>query len=472
MKIFITLLLFFTLHLQAESKSFFDINLLSDDLPQWLQKYKAGEFITKDRDTLYFMGISSPKKSTQKKEAYQEARNSGLSQISNYINVSVSTSMNLDTNVANGEYNEKSDTNINTISFVDLDGVVPFKEYLADEDEGVVAYALFKMNERELQKKKELYTKKAQEYTNLMQDVRDAIDQQDLDKANKMLNKLKSFKQSKVDQRFIALQKELNSYFKVDITSNIKNEKKFMLDEYVKVSFRPSKSVYIYVLLEYGKSKKIKMIFPNERDNQNFIREKQSRSLKVKTKRKHIADSANKILLYAAYSPLPFNEYVNAKYELSSDENARWKYMLQDREENSIVYKKSLEYFVENKQEELSKICLIKEGEGLLAKKILNESKSLLKKSFKVKRSCKKVDFVVALYYEESSEYMESLEHTIRKIEYAFSVFDENEEEIYASDEISEEFYFEASKNQVFKEMKTELKLLLKDMTSTIKEFK
>ena len=80
MKKIVLLLIFLTLGVFAEE-------------PSWLREYKSGNFEQERGVHLYFIGISQSYKPSQRNLAKRGAIRSGLTQISNYINVSIDISL-------------------------------------------------------------------------------------------------------------------------------------------------------------------------------------------------------------------------------------------------------------------------------------------------------------------------------------------------------------------------------------------
>ena len=446
--------------------SLFDLG--SRDEPQWLIEYKTGEFEQNDKKNIYFIGISQSYKNSQEKKAIQGARQNGLSQIANYINVSIGSSVKIKTVVQDDDLNENLESDISSLSFADLDSIVPSKEFISSKGENIIGYTLYKITKEELKEKQLEYKRKSEQYRNLLNECKEKIQNNDIDLANEVVQKLKGFKQSKYDVEYLSLVKEIEKLFNVNVTSNIRKGKIFKLNEYIKLTLRPSKSVYIYVLQQYGNSKKVKMLFPNEQDNNNYLNAKKSKTLRVKTIRKHLTNSYNQIIVYASYRQIPFINHINNSYELSNKKDAKWQNMLEDIEEKSTLFRKNLKYKVDNKKETKAKICLIVEGSGILATKIVKESKSLLKKSMSVQK-CNSVEYKITVYYDESSEYEEALEQQIRTVTYSYSV-DYDGDEIYSSDEINERFYAKDSKSKMMRGLRSDMKLIIKEMISTIKD--
>ena len=462
-KLTLITLLFFNTALFA---SLFDLG--SRDEPQWLMEYKTGDFEKDDGKSIYFIGISQPYKSSQEKKAIQGARQNGLSQIANYINVSIGSSLKINTVVKNDNLDENLESDISSLSFADLDSIVPSKEFISSKSDTIIGYTLYKITKEELKKKQLEYKRKSEQYSALLEECKKDIQNNDIDLANEVVQKLKGFKQSKYDVEYLSLLKSIEKLFNVNVTSNIRKGKVFKLNEYIKLTLRPSKSVYIYVLQQYGNSKKVKMIFPNEQDNNNYLNAKKSKTLRVKTIRKHLTNSYNQIIIYASYHQIPFINYINNSYELSNKKDAKWQNMLVDREEKFTLFRKNLKYKVDNKKETKAKICLIVEGSGVLATKIVKESKSLFRKSMRVKK-CNSADYKITIYYDESSEYEEALEQRIRTITYSYSI-DYDGDEIYSSDEINERFYAKDSKSKMMRGLRSDMKLIIKEMISTIKD--
>jgi len=438
------------------------------DEPKWLVEYKSGDLEKDDGINIYFIGISQPYKKVKEKKAIQGARQNGLSQIANYINVSIGSSVKINTVDDNNNLDESIESDISSLSLVDLDSIVPSKEFLSVDGDSIVGYTLYKITKDELKEKQEEYKRKSMEYKNLIDECKEDIKNDKIDLAKDIIKKLEGFKQSKYDQEYKTLVKELDKMFNVNITTNIRKGKIFKLNEYIKVTVRPSKSVYIYVLQQYGNSKKIKMLFPNEQDNNNYLSAKKKKTLKIKTIRKHLTSGYNKIIVYASYRQIPFINHINNSYELSNKKDAKWQDMLLNIKDKNAVFQKEYRYKVDNKKKKKAIICLKVEGQGVLAHTILKETQRLFKREIKV-RSCRVSAYRVNIYYDESLEYEEALNTKIRTVVFSYSL-ENSSDELYSSDEINQRFYAKDSKQKMMKELRADMKDMVKEMISTIKD--
>ena len=441
--------------------------MFASDVPEWLQNYKNGKQ-NKNKQLVYFIGISSVLQEGQEKKAYAQARIDGRSQIANYINSSINSSLQMQTEDNEGALSQSNKTVINVASAMDLNGFNTSGEYILQENDGIVAYVLFEINKKELQKKKDKYTADTLKYDRYMFQLTEAMRVNDLTQAQTSINKIKLFKRYKSDEHFLKLLKKMKNIFKVNVTSNISLNKKFKLNEQVNITLRPTTGVYIYVLLQYGNTKKIKLIFPKE-DQDNYILNSSKSTLKIHTKREYIARQANKIRIYASRTPIPFEDYINDQRALINSQDARWKQMLQDKIDTTNIYQKELKYYVAAKKKKMKIICLQLEGRGYMSSKMMKESKSMLKKHFKVKKSCKNVDYKVIIEYEEELEYNSVLEMKVRKISYEYYAR-QDEEELYDSGLIETEVYANAPRGKVFKEMKNGVRAILKEISTMQKE--
>ena len=465
-KKFLLLVIF---NLSLFSSSLFDFG--SDSaLPPWLIEYKKGTFEKDDGKHLYFIGISQSYSQREEKKALQGARNNGLSQISNYINVSVGTILRLKTVSKNDTIDESVDSDISSISFADLDSILPFKEYVLSKNSQIIGYTLYKLTRAELEEKKEEYNRKAKKYETKISKCKEYISTNKIDSAKEMLAELKRFKQSKYDSEITVLEKRIEKMLDITLTNNIVKGKKFQLNEYVTLTIRPSKSVYVYVLHKYGNAHRVKMLFPNEHDDNNYLNAKSSKTLKVKMIRKYLTNTSNDIMVIASYKRIPFINYINDNYELSSKKDAKWRNMLDDIFNSSKLFQRKLSYQVSNRKERKSVVCIKMEGIGILNREIVKESKSILKKSMKVD-ICNRAEYIVTIYYEETVDYEEALEQKIRTIVFSYTV-EKGRDEIYASDEINERFSARTSKNEMMKELRTEMREIVIEMKSTIKDSK
>ena len=437
----------------------------SSDKPQWLKEYETGDFNKDNGKSIYFIGISKPYKSSQEKKAIQGARQNGLSQIANYINVSIGSSIKINTVVKNENLDENLESDISSLSFADLDSIVPSKEFISSKGDNIIGYTLYNITKEELKEKQLEYKRKSSQYRALLEECKKDIQHSDIDLANEVIQKLKGFKQSKYDREYRSLVNEIAKLFNVNVTTNIRKGKVFKLNEYIKLTVRPSKSVYIYVLQQYGNAKKIKMLFPNEQDNNNYLNAKESKVLRIKTIRKHLTNSYNQIMIYASYHQIPFINYINSRYELSNKKDAKWQNMLVDREEKSTLFRKKLKYKVDNKKETKAKVCLVLEGRGVLAKKIKEASKHFLKKSMYI-RKCNSAEYKIIIYYDELLEYEEVTEANIRTVTFSYSL-NHNDEELYVSDEINNRFF---ANNKNLSEILSSMKESMKDIVSVIKD--
>lgn len=445
-------------------------NIIDDDSdnPDWLKQHKDGTLVRDDGDVLYIVGQSSLVDEKYVKSANSEATKDGLAQIASYINIDIGTDTSTTQENKDGQVSKNIERNINTLSFVELDGIIPINTFVDDEGDKIISYAFFKITKKDLEQKREEFEKKDKAYKELLNEFRELVRTNQISLAKDLSFKINSHKRSQYDNEYKKLQEALKTSFEVNLQLS---SNKYKLGEYVNITLRPSKSVYVYLLLEYGNGKNIQMLFPSRYDNDNFISAKKSKKIKkFKIRKQHTTKSKNKIILYSSNSPIDFNSYVDDGFKLSNNEDAQWREMINKRLKNSVIYTKEHLFEVDSKKQKKKKVCIKTEGNGLILNRLLKRVKKVYKKQFKVNRNCKNVDFRTIIAYNESIESNENSAGKLRVIQYMFILEDENNEEIFSSEEITERFISTASSKDIMKEIRGSIKENLKEIIGTIKE--
>ena len=443
------------------------VDIVSDK-PKWLRDIEDGKFEFEKGDTLYFIGRSTLHKKTELKIANQEANKDALSQIANYISVSVGSKTTIVKHNSTDGYSASSNKSIDTLSFVELDGIVPFKVYSdKQDDDTIIYYSLYKISKDTLDKKRDEYKKKDEEYAKLMKEFTTLVQTNQISLAKELSFKINGYKRSQYDNEYKRLVSALKDAFDVELTLS---SKKFKLNEYVKISLKPSKTVYVYLLLEYGNGKNIQMLFPSRFDSQNYLTAKKIKKIKkFKITKQHLTKTHNTIILYSSSSPIDFSSYLDERRRLSNKEDAAWRHMIEKRLENSIIYTKKYPFEVINKKATKKSVCIKVDGRGFLVSELKKQTKKILKKHFRI-RDCRRADYSTTIIYEDTLEDMEDSNQKIRIITYSFSLENKEGDELFSTDEKVNRFLSKAKKRQIIKEIRSDLKSDLSEIIATIKE--
>ena len=369
-----------------------------DDSPKWVKKIKNSEQI-KDGDRCYQISVVA----FNEQDGRKKVINNIYSQISNEI-----------LSVVNSDYStfkqvrQNNATNVTTLktnlkSFADISGI-HIKHYYFKNNK---AYGYVCISDEKFNSLKKENDKKRKEYIEDIKKLRQAINNDDIEKANNIILEMKS-KFNMLDKRveFNNLLKKLNNVVKIDI--DIKQ--KFRVYDNLTATVFSNKDVYLYVILQH-KDKNI-LLYPKNGENGIIVANKLHRIMLV-NKIKPSLKGYNKITFLITKTPIEINKYSDNRGELYDD----WKLKIASFKNNYYLKEITKGIKVLDSTKNL-KICLKREldKKDKWAKMVYRKFKKLLKKKVQLVPCQKDTNNDLDDYYELLLKYSSEFQDDNEKV--------------------------------------------------------